>query len=286
MGVQIHGLELRPELNGAMGLLTKFDTQTKRWGVDLEDGSGAKSLKENNLMAVSDDDVFVRSAKLPRPRRRTLCRYGQKCWRPECHFVHTNEHSRAAHWRQHWQSLCSSADASESNSTGLPPTGEAIQDLVAQLKVQDDKIKTSCQDIADVKLSLNNLDQATNVSGLAAIEEKVALVGGDLTGLTDLAALKWAELEDSMSSDVMALHHTVDAIAKESKQSQLDFERRFDKQLSSLSIKLNKLIDEKEERQKHMLDALSPMMQAAFTPLAEHVTWKIMEFEKKLSHIT
>ena len=49
ISVQIHGLHLRPELHGAMGFLIKFDTKTKRWGVELLDGSGAKSLTKNQF---------------------------------------------------------------------------------------------------------------------------------------------------------------------------------------------------------------------------------------------
>lgn len=53
MRVCLAGLKAKPELNGAEGLLVAFDSSKVRWQVRLDDGSGTKLFKEDNLRRCS-----------------------------------------------------------------------------------------------------------------------------------------------------------------------------------------------------------------------------------------
>ena len=122
--VAIYGLkgDLSGKLNGTTGIVRNLDSGSGRWEVDTET-LGFKKLKPCNLL-------FLTSAKLqttspatsaepppPQPlgtidhlRTAKLCRFGDRCWRPNCHFKHAHENKRSAKWMSFWKQSCTSLE--------------------------------------------------------------------------------------------------------------------------------------------------------------------------------
>jgi len=69
--VQIHGLEARPELNGAEGTLVQFHHEKGRWQVKMEDGETMHLLKSSNLKS-------TRAVKWPLDASDGLLRWFEK----------------------------------------------------------------------------------------------------------------------------------------------------------------------------------------------------------------
>ena len=118
--VKIVGLASRADLNGSVGVLTTFDTEKDRWGVQLEGDKRCLAVKTSNLLQVSGSLSNTSLRGGMRGRSNLLCRYGQSCWRPCCIFRHENETARAKEFLNFWTS-----DALELEPSVLsPPTRE------------------------------------------------------------------------------------------------------------------------------------------------------------------
>ena len=115
--VEVFGLLSSPSLNGKRGTLGKYDTAAARWEVKLDD-AGSKKVKPANLKELTP----------VRARRRRLCRYGERCYRPECWFEHDNDYQRCERNEALWQALLQESQTvppSEMQGAGTAPTTDA-----------------------------------------------------------------------------------------------------------------------------------------------------------------
>ena len=89
--VVVAGLQTSSELNGKIGTVGKYDSNSKRWEINVH-GVGFKKIRAENLQLIP-----------PLPRKRRLCKFGQQCYRPDCWFTHTDEGARRAHFANIWR---------------------------------------------------------------------------------------------------------------------------------------------------------------------------------------
>ena len=98
-------------------LIQNWSEAKNRWAVQLNDRCVA--VKEDNCVLADVTEVC---------KHRRMCRYGDRCWRPNCHFAHRCERSRAERWAKAWELLVGSrcpefsnliADDADANTGGV-----------------------------------------------------------------------------------------------------------------------------------------------------------------------
>ena len=97
-------------LNGTNGEVLSYNPESERYGVMV--GNRNLAVKAANLIA---------NLNVAKPSTR-ICKFGEDCWRPRCHFKHKDEKTRAYKWACRWQSLscCPKFDAGDA-CADVPP---------------------------------------------------------------------------------------------------------------------------------------------------------------------
>ena len=159
--------------NGQRGEVVRYDSSTGRYGVKV----GAKTLgvKPCNLLALHNK----------MHSRARFCRFGSKCWRPHCYFVHDDEDSRIEHWATVWEkrrSACDvkTCDAQSADKVDLSfstcgdeshlceqcdpdlassEDGETLDGLKMAVSAHAQSISASSDHLSDLKARLDALDQ-------------------------------------------------------------------------------------------------------------------------------
>jgi len=99
MRVALHSLSTATDLNGIVGKLGRFCSKSRRWAVDLS-SKGCRKVKSENLLPLHNgNDADITPKKSCKVK---LCRFGNACWRPGCHFSHPDEEGRRVHWVSVW----------------------------------------------------------------------------------------------------------------------------------------------------------------------------------------
>merc|ERR1712232_214199 len=62
-GVRLEGLQNRPQLNGASGVLTEFQPRTNRWNVKLDNTAEIICVHPRNILVVSAADPAAQEQK-------------------------------------------------------------------------------------------------------------------------------------------------------------------------------------------------------------------------------
>ena len=123
--VEIIGLQNASCLNGHRGTLGNYDEACGRWDVCL-DGMGSKKIKEFNLAPCIT----------PSTKKLKLCKFGQRCHRPQCWFWHDDEQQRCKHFVQLWQRV---VGKQPSQSCQSPVASSQLEDDIAKLKADSFK---------------------------------------------------------------------------------------------------------------------------------------------------
>ena len=163
--VMLTGLK-EEHLNGKIGEVVKFEAETGRYGIKVDGRRIA--IKPHNLLAL----------KTLKKKPVKLCKFGRACWRPDCHFVHEDEHSRAAHWRKHWQRLCACEVDPSKPSISQSEIGEDVivtlkNDLSSQMKLLNDSV-------ADIQTVKKQLAAKVAEEKVEAIEKRLDALASDL----------------------------------------------------------------------------------------------------------
>ena len=185
----LHG-NLAASLNGSTGLLKRFDNSCGRWEVDTAT-AGFKKVKPVNLLPLNDqqmpgeDNIAVVPHPLTIRRRSKLCRFGQTCWRPDCHFVHGNEEQRCDAWARLWaQEPISASSASEtavSLKDSLPRLQADLSSHKARLETQSAQLLQFKGEVAELQAKCEQYDASSNNQRVDDLEQRIATMG-DMLG--------------------------------------------------------------------------------------------------------
>ena len=142
--VIVHSLSTTAVLNGEIGRLMNFDSSSDRWEVRI-DGAGCKKVRPANLVLASSLDAgssWSRGAARPLKTVK-LCRYGDNCWRPSCHFFQENNGDRckrlAAFWCSERDADCGDAAAAsnDTSDTHIPKQQKVFDDNMITTKIYE-----------------------------------------------------------------------------------------------------------------------------------------------------
>ena len=130
-----------PHLNGKHGVILGHCPENSRWAVQV--GERCVAVKEDNLKPVD-------GCKNGKDRR--MCRYGDRCWRPNCRFSHRCEQARSEKWAKAWSTLLDSESAASSlASEGRSPKCSTcvgdVASLTASLEEHDKSLVTLTADM-------------------------------------------------------------------------------------------------------------------------------------------
>ena len=269
MRVELRALQSKPHLNGQRGRIVSYEAEKQRWGVKVDSVEQTMSLKTVNLCALG-------SGKSGSGTKR-LCRYGEKCYRPDCHFHHVDATGRCKHFADAWQDLLRRC-ADVETSVDTPPSshinlGSVITTLREDLACQKEQLTKSCADIQMLQsdLKLRN-DTAVDI-GASEVASKVDQIEADLGELTDLSAFKHVQLQSELDVKVKDLEVRLSEYTQQVKNVEMVQTHKSDC-IDDDRIKL--LVN--TELQK----LLMPTMQAAFTPLVTSITTRMLEFEQRI----
>ena len=221
------------KLNGVQGIVVKHCSDSKRWAVQI--GERCIAVKAQNLVVAKE------------LQRSKMCRYGERCWRPDCHFSHPCEESRANKWANHWQSVCK-ASASDSEADDMYDSSEE---------------PCAPKVLSGVRSNFEMADAEFNVSQrMLELEVRMASV------LEDLDKVKCPTYLSSSTSP--------DSILPPKQDQVFTVEPRFvelDARIASLDEKLGRELD----------DRMLGMLRAAVTPMAELVAEKLVSVEARVN---
>ena len=169
--VTIGGLkgELASALNGSVGILSRYDLDSERWEVDTEK-AGFKKIRSINLLPcqLSDDQAHHCLPTLLHPRqvrrRAKACRFGNVCWRPNCHFSHGDEADRCQRWARFWSSDNSVPSGPKDDRAPVLATVATLQEDLASHAAQVD---VGVQKIADLQHQL--IDVSSRLDALQLV---------------------------------------------------------------------------------------------------------------------
>ena len=187
--VQVHGLINAPHLNGAQGKLHGFDADSGRWQVETK-GSGYKKIKPENLALQPLSDSHSSACSSPRTldrrcRKSCMCRYGNMCWRPNCHFAHQDNAKRCEQWASFWSqegvgvqqkhdSGMSVDSSSQAKVISSPPATDLAK-LMSDVSELDKKLSASIQELSDLReqvelVELAKLSECPEETAVARLE--------------------------------------------------------------------------------------------------------------------
>ena len=153
MRVALHSLSTATDLNGIVGTLGRFCSKTRRWAVDLS-SKGCRKVKSENLLPLHNgNDADITPKKSCKVK---LCRFGNACWRPGCHFSHPDEEGRRLHWVSVWST--DSCDAVQEVKC-VKDFNEDIVELKKLANAHESDLQASIDQIASMKDSIHGLEQ-------------------------------------------------------------------------------------------------------------------------------
>ena len=217
MRVRLQDLQSRPELNGQFGSLISFDHKKERWGVKLDGMHETLALKQTNVCATRSRDTCA--------WRRKLCRYGNCCYRPGCHYRHADESERVRVLTEHWsaamKSLSDSGDASDADSATIVgmhsksnDASMAIGEVESRMKELMERLekveRVNVQDW-DERLKQKLCDLNVCVGNSSTCSRKDDLLA-DIEELTDLNAQQFAELDNRVKSGLKHVEETLSQV--------------------------------------------------------------------------
>ena len=232
--VAIFGLqgESSAALNGALGNVHAFDGQSCRWQVDI-DCHGFKKVKDANLVALRENVRkppvgSVMQKPMTIQRKTKLCRFGEACWRPNCHFAHEDERQRCTKLASLWD-----PDVLDDCQPRL--ASKQLDNDIVKLKTDisrhEAQINSSLRDLEELKDSL-----AVNCGGVCDPDSQLATgsVDGYPLSTNDLIAdldRRIFDLDQKLSGDLDkcvlgTLHAAVVPLAEQVSEKVLLLERR------------------------------------------------------------
>ena len=262
--VAIFGLqgESSAALNGALGNVHAFDDQSCRWQVDI-DCHGFKKVKEANLVALRENVRkppvgSVMQKPMTIQRKTKLCRFGEACWRPNCHFAHEDE-------RQRCTKLASLWDPDVLDDCQPPPASKQLDNDIVKLKTDisrhEAQINSSLRDLEELKDSL-----AVNCGGICDPDSQLA------TGSVDGCPLSTNDLLEDLQGQLASLQERFDSdLAAQVSNASDDIEARI--------VKVERMIGGDLE------DRMRGALEAAVVPLAEAVSKKMVVLESQVSSL-
>ena len=287
--VEVLGLLSSATLNGKRGTLGKYDTDSARWEVRLED-VGSKKIKPDNLREVTPLHA----------RRRRLCRYGERCYRPECWFEHSNDYQRCERNAALWQALLQGSQATQSSDVhelvALPKTDTVLESLKDSIALHEERIKCSMADIAALKTHVSMVDDAvTRYDDVAppseswpkcSFDERCGDIEGSIEELTDLIAVKHTELEARIESQSITLRNDLGDLARDATNAL--FDEKLEGGVRNLVQDSWKAAEKRFEDRFNgdVKELVLGTLQHAITPLAEFVTERILKLENRLAVAT
>ena len=198
--------------------------------------------------------------------RLRLCRYKERVWRPDCHFLHENDKFRVGCWLHHWQQLSdelddSVPDCTYADSCGSLPSqeiGDVISSTVNVDKLRQDtstqaaQIQASLEKLSGLQHQLDDLEGRVATFNKVRVHASNAVVNGDVDQ-------RFIEQEGCHSQKVVEV--------------ETRFETSEPLTMDSMRDQLFDMVERKmrDDFQKLVLGA----MEAALTPLA-------MDFEQKM----
>ena len=266
--IEVVGLKTRTELNNHKGILGAFDRQAERWQVDVR-GVGFMKIKEENLRLVSD----AKSS-------RKLCRYGQTCWRPCCHFVHDNEYDRAQSFADLWLAKLSAND----HGKQIVPTSSGNDVLAQQLPISlpcvddiNEKLAQIEKDVAGIQARFEQQKHQPTVDA----QEQMLTLAANVDDLTDLSAQKYCELDMRLCQDSARIENYIAKLTQ--KVETCVAQTGVDSQLPErIWEDVASRVDERVTL--NMRDLLQETLRGALVPLAENFQSKMAEFESRVMH--
>ena len=188
--VVLRGLQgpLADKLNGSEGVLRNLDKQSGRWVVNI-DGIGHKKIKSENVIPLKTSGADTSGTQFhhlsPRSHVRRMCRFGNSCWRPNCHFCHADEEGRRQRWACFW----------------TEPRSQLDQPINAVTEQTDEKLQIGTASLPSVNNITARVDEIENrlKEALAGIEARAEKQMKKLDTFYDE---KFQEIEDmSYASD-------------------------------------------------------------------------------------
>ena len=277
--VIVHRLQDRTELNGRIGEARQYDDSACRWEVKLQ-GIGFKKIKAENLKVTNG------CAR----HRRKLCKFGQRCFRPQCWFIHADECARADAmmnlWKQH-KDTCNHDPIVDGNclyDSGAFGEGEAVDGDDAALRPSEPKMRMATSDvIRKIETIEHGLKQA-----VAEMNDRIAtseqsfnrFVNDQLADIDRASGLQVATQEQLASvQDQLCMVETRALYAAEAQTV-----RQLEETKDTMQAPMNQLRSTMEARLGDELrDLILGTLRAAITPLAETMTKKLLEIEGRLS---
>ena len=257
--VVLVGLQRNSELNGKAGMVSKFDSKSKRWEVDIR-GVGFRRIRSENLQQTPQ-----------RRQKERWCKYGQQCFRPHCWSIHTNEASRCTHFadilRQRsadHKCVYDEADLTESSSapdldaTSSPCANPVSPSASPRMSVGDIEARITDIEAKYQELMMSTLSSREDCDAKLGVD-KYDRIKGDIAELADITSSKYCEFENRFEQRTIEMRDELHELVRNTTSSLID---------EKLNIGVQKLV----------LGA----MKAALTPLAVNFEERMLDFEQRI----
>jgi hypothetical protein len=126
------------------GFLTKNETSKCN-------GKNQVSSASERVNACAAGAVHFGGAK---EKRLVICRYGQFCWRPDCHFKHGDDDKRAQHfaevWATKWNGSLQEQVSASALSMALEKKHKEIESSIIEVKKCKSKVDNAMKSFADI----------------------------------------------------------------------------------------------------------------------------------------
>jgi hypothetical protein len=183
-------------------------------------------------------DIVGKAAEIKVSAKGTLklCRFGQHCWRPNCHFGHEDECSRASRWAKEWRGqVCEIPDpavpvARQGREMDDPRSIKLQTQIDERFLVLEELVaKLTCSG-TDISENVEELDShAAGVERLCALEQLVVKVQGQISEVSDFGLAYHAQVEEMRETlgDVSDLGYNMRDICNDFADNQVKIAAKF-----------------------------------------------------------